>query len=212
MKRREAIDQLSNIYLQNLSIEDRKNQLENFLAEVWEDDEEWQKLPKDIQSEFNGDSLYEEPESKRYDAVLLVWLKYTLRAVTNEFLKQELDIEHIIGEPIEMASCPCCGRKTLDSRGEFEICIICWWEDDGQDNKNADEIWGGPNYGVSLTEARYYYQTIGIYNPKQINLKKIQEPADKYPIGRRFKLKDGYVIEDGTTWKGKVTANTKKYK
>src|SRR5271166_5860970 len=51
-------------------------------------------------------------------------------------------------------TCPVCGYPTLGERGGFEICILCWWEDDGQDDPNADEVWGGPNGKRSLTEAR----------------------------------------------------------
>jgi len=50
--------------------------------------------------------------------------------------------------------CPCCGYPTLTERGGYDICLICWWEDDGQDDASADEIWGGPNSDYSLTEAR----------------------------------------------------------
>jgi hypothetical protein len=31
-------------------------------------------------------------------------------------------------------ACPCCGYPTLGSLGEFEICYLCDWEDDGQDD------------------------------------------------------------------------------
>lgn len=51
-------------------------------------------------------------------------------------------------------ACPCCGYPTLDSRGLYDICRICWWEDDGQDDPRADEVWGGPNHQYSLTMAR----------------------------------------------------------
>ncbi|MFD2085415.1 MULTISPECIES: CPCC family cysteine-rich protein [Brevibacillus] len=27
-------------------------------------------------------------------------------------------------------TCPCCGYKTLCHDGEFDICPICFWEDD----------------------------------------------------------------------------------
>lgn len=50
--------------------------------------------------------------------------------------------------------CPCCGFPTLDEQGSFDICTICWWEDDGQDDLHADEIWAGPNGELSLSEAR----------------------------------------------------------
>lgn len=53
--------------------------------------------------------------------------------------------------------CPCCGLPTLDERGIYDICELCWWEDDGQDDPHASEVWGGPNQG-SLTEARRDYR------------------------------------------------------
>src|SRR5882672_7012990 len=50
--------------------------------------------------------------------------------------------------------CPCCGYTTLHERACYEICVLCEWEDDGQDDLRADEVWGGPNHNLSLTEAR----------------------------------------------------------
>ncbi len=41
-------------------------------------------------------------------------------------------------------SCPCCGYPTLGDASQFGFCQICWWEDDGQDDVDADEIRGGP--------------------------------------------------------------------
>ena len=51
-------------------------------------------------------------------------------------------------------NCPCCGYPTLEERRGWEICCLCNWEDDGQDDPHADEVWGGPNQDYSLTEAR----------------------------------------------------------
>jgi hypothetical protein len=58
--------------------------------------------------------------------------------------------------------CPCCGCKTLGERGGFEICPVCFWEDDGQDDYDADVVRGGPNGALSLTLARLNYRTIGV--------------------------------------------------
>src|SRR5262249_6030280 len=41
--------------------------------------------------------------------------------------------------------CPCCHCLTLHERGGYEICPVCFWEDDGQDDHDADEGRGGPN-------------------------------------------------------------------
>lgn len=61
--------------------------------------------------------------------------------------------------------CPCCGYRTLPERGGYDICPVCYWEDDGQDDPVADEVWGGPNYTLSLTQARATYRAIGACEP-----------------------------------------------
>lgn len=53
--------------------------------------------------------------------------------------------------------CPCCRLMTLETSASFEICSECGWEDDGQDDATADEVWGGPNGLLSLTQARGEY-------------------------------------------------------
>lgn len=54
--------------------------------------------------------------------------------------------------------CPCCYCRTLEERGVFDICPVCFWEDDGQDDYDEDLIRGGPNGALSLTEARANYR------------------------------------------------------
>lgn len=54
--------------------------------------------------------------------------------------------------------CPCCSYPTLSERGEYEICLLCSWEDDGQDTPHENEIWGGPNSNYSLKEARENFE------------------------------------------------------
>jgi hypothetical protein len=50
--------------------------------------------------------------------------------------------------------CPCCGCRTLDKRGGSDICPVCFWEDDGQDDQDAEVVRGGPNGSLSLAQAR----------------------------------------------------------
>lgn len=57
--------------------------------------------------------------------------------------------------------CPCCKFKTLEERGGFEICPVCFWEDDGQDDQDADTVRGGPNGSLSLTQARKNFIEFG---------------------------------------------------
>lgn len=62
-----------------------------------------------------------------------------------------------ISKPIESRKtyrCPCCRYNTLYGRGHYEICEVCFWEDDGQDDHDVDEIRGGPNGELGLSQAR----------------------------------------------------------
>ncbi|MEU8679707.1 CPCC family cysteine-rich protein [Streptomyces sp. NPDC048560] len=56
-----------------------------------------------------------------------------------------------------LIACPCCFQQTLEKRANFEICPECGWEDDGQDDADAHIVRGGPNGGLSLTQARLNY-------------------------------------------------------
>ena len=61
-------------------------------------------------------------------------------------------------DPPHLLACPCCRHLTLRERGAFEICSVCSWEDDGQDDQDADIVRGGPNGALSLTQARANYE------------------------------------------------------
>jgi hypothetical protein len=39
--------------------------------------------------------------------------------------------------PFGMVACPCCGHATLSARGEHQLCPVCLWDDDGQDDSPA---------------------------------------------------------------------------
>ena len=64
-------------------------------------------------------------------------------------------------EDVPTYRCPCCKSKTLHGRGGFEICPVCYWEDDGQDEHDADTVRGGPNGLLSLRQAQLYYRRFG---------------------------------------------------
>lgn len=64
-------------------------------------------------------------------------------------------------ETSEAACCPCCRFWTLGERGAFELCSVCFWEDDGQDDHDADVVRGGPNGSLSLAAARQNFAAFG---------------------------------------------------
>jgi hypothetical protein len=51
-----------------------------------------------------------------------------------------------------MHPCPCCGYRTLPGRGDYDLCPVCCWEDEGL------EPWelSGPN-GQTLVHAQHEY-------------------------------------------------------
>jgi hypothetical protein len=59
------------------------------------------------------------------------------------------------------ARCPCCGFRTLPALDEYAICPVCFWEDDGQTDADADEVRGGANADLSLSKARENYGRLG---------------------------------------------------
>jgi hypothetical protein len=58
---------------------------------------------------------------------------------------------------VRKEACPCCGFLTLDERGEFEICPVCNWEDDGSDSE-ADSP---PGRELTLAAARENFRQFG---------------------------------------------------
>ena len=89
--------------------------------------------------------------------------------------------------------CPCCGYATLGQVSVYDICAICFWEDDGQDDPEADECWGGPNY-VSLTEGRINFLTKGASDKKDLPHVRAVKPSDENV--RKYKLVNGKVQRD----------------
>jgi Cysteine-rich CPCC len=85
------------------------------------------------------------------------------------------------------ATCPCCGYPTINGRAAYEICSLCEWEDDGQDDRerspvltgfvprereravaytDPELVLGGPNADYSLAEARdNFAQYFTMYRP-----------------------------------------------
>jgi hypothetical protein len=55
--------------------------------------------------------------------------------------------------------CPCCDYFSLPTRGEHEICPICFWEDSRQDLDRID-MHSGPNR-MTLREARANFIAMG---------------------------------------------------
>jgi Cysteine-rich CPCC len=87
------------------------------------------------------------------------------------YSKRKFFDAYIQDKGLKIFTCPGCGYPTLSKRGGYEICDVCNWEDDNQDDKEADEIWGGPNSNLSLTENRINIGTVLIKNADSLKSK-----------------------------------------
>ena len=83
-----------------------------------------------------------------------------------------------IGNTMKKYRCLCCGCRTLDARGEYDICPVCFWEDEaypyiknnifyvpehgeeeGREYDGADilDLESGANHGLTLRQGRENY-------------------------------------------------------
>jgi hypothetical protein len=98
--------------------------------------------------------------------VLLEALRHELYGVTNSYLEDEIARAgygpfEVIGEAEVLFECPCCRFRTLDRRGEYDICNVCFWEDNGC---NDPERYCGPNH-MTLAEGRTNFERLGVSEP-----------------------------------------------
>src|SRR5688572_12660004 len=89
-------------------------------------------------------------------------------------------------------SCPSCGYLAIEERCTWDICRFCFWEDDGQDNHDANKIFGGPNSDYSLTAHRLEFWDW---------MEELKNNANKdnsllSQIGKELKTLDDYINRD----------------
>lgn len=67
---------------------------------------------------------------------------------------------------ISMHACPCCGFLTFESLppGTYEICPVCYWEDDPV--QFEDPLYAGGANRVSLIQARQNFLKLGASSPE----------------------------------------------
>jgi hypothetical protein len=78
--------------------------------------------------------------------------------------------------------CPCCRYLTLPSPppGTFEICPVCWWEDDN--TQFADPDFAGGANTVSLRRAQETFKSMGAITEGALRF--VRPPtADEIPRG-----------------------------
>jgi hypothetical protein len=85
----------------------------------------------------------------------------------------------------EKFTCPCCGYKTFEEelKGQYDICEICFWEDDPIQVINPDYS-GGANK-VSLRQAQINFMEFGACEKEM--LKNARRPNVEDKRGENWK-------------------------
>jgi hypothetical protein len=85
--------------------------------------------------------------------------------------------------PVKSA-CPCCGHLTLDGRNNYDICPVCFWEDDGTGDEPVlhpfhDEptLQSPANKGMTLSEARANYASCSACEPSMV--RNVRPPTEE---------------------------------
>ena len=106
-----------------------------------------------------------------------------------------------------MHQCPCCDHFSLDARGQYDICMVCFWEDDGTDIDTPDAH-SGPNH-MTLREGRRNFTLVGACEAKHRahvlpEAKRAQYKLESRKISRASTIKtvhiDGTRISDWTSF------------
>jgi hypothetical protein len=160
MTRDEAIDILIQQEAARLAVKARYA----LLLDWWsldEGDPEYGQLPEPLRAALASSDEPTDPENNFYDPLIRIALKYSFVGVTNAYLEQRLKtlgrITRVEGIAERLVECPCCGYESLSERGIYEVCRVCFWEDDGM--KDLDTV-SGPNH-MTLREARRNFQVLG---------------------------------------------------
>jgi Cysteine-rich CPCC len=65
-------------------------------------------------------------------------------------------------------SCPCCGYLTVNEPRSYEVCAVCFWEDDPLQSDDPS-FQGGANQ-ESLAKARENFSAIGASAEKYLSM------------------------------------------
>lgn len=139
LNRNDAINFLVEKELVQLSKFQRKEILEEWWS-IDDKDEEFILLPKLLQNEIlEFDEPVDDVMDSKYEPILEIALKYRYIGITNSYLEKKMG--EILNQNIQVCgdveilySCPCCKYRTIKERGQYEVCPVCHWEDDGNDD------------------------------------------------------------------------------
>ena len=168
MNRAEAIKKLVEHQVLECSAKERSTIIECCFLE-YDSDEEFVVFDDSLRAELLSGDIKGNLKDKRYDPIVVESLIYDYEGVKNSYIIDNLSacgitVSAIAGAPTVMESCPCCGFQTLSEKGSYDICAVCFWEDDGV---LEPEKHSGPNH-MTLAEGQANFKKYGACDEKSL--------------------------------------------
>jgi len=164
-----------------------RNERESMLEDWWSidaDDPEYAALPAPLRAALDQQDVPSEPQSALYDPLLRVALRHTFAGVLNSYLVRRIEAlgcsGPVEGAAEELAACPCCEFRSIGARGDYAICLVCFWEDDGTDEFDRRSV---PNR-MTLREARENFASIGAVK-ESMRAHVLPDGQERYPRNER---------------------------
>ncbi len=79
----------------------------------------------------------------------------------------------------ELLPCPCCGHRTLPELDAYDLCPVCFWEDDPNQSRDPDSATGAN--GKSLVDSQMAYVTIGAMDEMFVRKVRAARPSESIP-------------------------------
>lgn len=207
MTRAEAIGLLVQRDLAQLTSARREALLQDWWT-IDADDPEYAALPDALKGALARDEGPDDPDAAVYEPLLRMSLREAYKGVLNSYLQRQITTlgrnEVVMGEVEPLESCPCCGYRTLDERGGYDICPVCFWEDDGTSELDRHS---GPNH-MTLRAARENFQRLGAAC-EEASRHVLPDGKQRYVASKQASLEDviecvraldgGSIARDGAT-------------
>jgi hypothetical protein len=168
VERKDAIRYVCEAMVNQMSEEEKRTLLDEWW--VWDDDELISsKFPESLQNALKEEPP-QNPNWELFQPLLVLASCHQWIGVTNDYLQtklQTLDIPgKVVGNVECLEMCPCCECRTLPLRGQYGICNVCFWEDDGTEKP---EQYSSPNH-MTLGQAKHNYERLGAVDEESSKL------------------------------------------
>ena len=112
--------------------------LSSYLQMLHLDDEKYRHLLESAMAESGKSITKEGQQNKHLRKYIEVMFSRYCNDYLEIFLKRHFNKDFTVeGSAMVLYTCPCCGYNTLSRRSEYDICLVCFWEDDGDRDNTA---------------------------------------------------------------------------